>query len=398
MKTKFGRIVSLIIVFTICLISFNYVESNEIKVEATSVSQLQKEIKELKQKQKEYKAIADNAKNNAQKEKEKQAAISGQISTNEALIAKFKQQITALETNINAETKRIEEQEKQIEKGIEDFKSRLRAMYLSGNESLASVMLGATDFFDVLMKMELVERVAEHDNQIIDNLIKLKKEHEATKAKLENDRKDLEKSQKEQQGILNKLEKLYSQSQSIIKQQENLAQKYKNMTDAQQAAEERAEKELDELIRKQQEGSNIKFNGKFRWPVANFPYISSPFGWRTIYGRRNFHKGIDIASSGGKYIYGKPISASASGKVIVAFKNDIPGYSYGKYVAIDHGDGYSTVYGHCSRLAVKAGQYVSAGQTIAYVGSTGFSTGAHLHFEIRQGTQKLDPQKFVRPY
>ena len=105
------------------------------------------------------------------------------------------------------------------------------------------------------------------------------------------------------------------------------------------------------------------------------------------------HKGIDIAGSG---IYGKPIVAANAGKVIVAFTNDSPGYSYGKYVMIDHGGQNVTLYGHCSKLNVSAGQYVNKGDTIAFVGSTGNSTGPHLHFEIRRNGSTVNPMNYFK--
>lgn len=125
--------------------------------------------------------------------------------------------------------------------------------------------------------------------------------------------------------------------------------------------------------------------GSFIWPVPYTHSISSYYEWR--WGR--MHWGIDIADSG---IYGQDIVASDGGTV--TFSGDI-GDGYGYYVIIDHGNGYQTLYAHCSSLAVSEGQYVSQGETIAYVGSTGYSTGPHLHFEVRQGSDKLDPLNFV---
>lgn len=126
-------------------------------------------------------------------------------------------------------------------------------------------------------------------------------------------------------------------------------------------------------------------SGSFMWPVPYTRNITSGYGMR--WGR--MHTGIDIASAG---VYGQPIVASDSGVVTWA------GYDssgYGNYVIIDHGNGYKTLYGHCSSLAVSNGQSVSKGQTIAYVGSTGNSTGPHLHFEVRSGNARLNPLGFV---
>ncbi len=125
--------------------------------------------------------------------------------------------------------------------------------------------------------------------------------------------------------------------------------------------------------------------GSFMWPVPYTRNITSYYEWRW----GTMHWGIDIASSG---VYGQDIVASDGGTVVHA--GDIND-GYGSYVIIDHGNGFQTVYAHCSSLAVYEGQYVSQGQTIGYVGSTGYSTGPHLHFEVRQGSNKLNPLNFV---
>ena len=126
-------------------------------------------------------------------------------------------------------------------------------------------------------------------------------------------------------------------------------------------------------------------SGNFSWPLPYTHNITSLYEWR--WGR--MHWGIDISDGG---VYGQPISASDSGTVI--HSGDL-GDGYGNYVIIDHGNGYQTLYGHCSSLAVSSGQYVSKGETIGYVGSTGNSTGPHLHFEIIYNSNKLDPLQFV---
>ncbi len=123
----------------------------------------------------------------------------------------------------------------------------------------------------------------------------------------------------------------------------------------------------------------------FIWPAPHTRGITTYFEWRW----GSFHNGIDIAGGGD---YGQPILASDSGTVVFSGYDDS---GYGNYVIIDHGNGYKTLYGHASELAVSAGEYVAQGQTIAYIGSTGFSTGPHLHFEIIENGQKVDPLNYV---
>ncbi|MEG2770384.1 MAG: M23 family metallopeptidase [Oscillospiraceae bacterium] len=130
-------------------------------------------------------------------------------------------------------------------------------------------------------------------------------------------------------------------------------------------------------------------SGSFTRPVPGFNYISSRFGMRTLYGKPDYHVGIDIAGGG---IYGQPIVAAHAGYVTVARYGST---GYGNRVYIDGGGGVITRYGHCSSLAVAEGTFVAQGQTIAYVGSTGNSTGPHLHFEIRQNGTAVNPAPYL---
>ena len=130
-------------------------------------------------------------------------------------------------------------------------------------------------------------------------------------------------------------------------------------------------------------------SGAFIRPVPGYNYISSRFGWRTLFGKPDYHTGIDITGSN---IYGAQIVAAADGVVTFARYGTT---GYGIRVYIDHGGGYITRYGHCSALLVTEGQYVVQGQPIALVGSTGMSTGPHLHFEIRQNGVAIDPAPYL---
>ncbi len=160
-------------------------------------------------------------------------------------------------------------------------------------------------------------------------------------------------------------------------------------TDAVETGTKVISEAINEVIVKgsKEESSKTSYSstGSFIWPVPYTHNITSYYEWR--WGR--MHWGIDIASSG---VYGQDIVASDGGTVTFAGDD---GGGYGYYVIIDHGNGYSTCYAHCSSLAVSAGQYVSQGETIGYIGSTGYSTGPHLHFEVRYGSDKLNPLDFV---
>ncbi len=130
-------------------------------------------------------------------------------------------------------------------------------------------------------------------------------------------------------------------------------------------------------------------DGGFLWPVGNSGgRVTSNFGWRTYQGERDWHQGIDIAAP-----YGTPIFAAADGVITTAVTQN---YGYGYHLIVDHGKGYSTLYGHCSKFLVRSGDKVKKGDVIAYMGSTGNSSGNHVHFEVREWGEKLNPAKFIK--
>ena len=183
------------------------------------------------------------------------------------------------------------------------------------------------------------------------------------------------------------LKNLYAESEanesSILqanKQYVENAEKYKKEQEALEA-------EIQKML--QNEGSSDSYgDGKLKWPVPTRSYISSYFGWRTLYGKPNYHKGIDIPGAAGTNIV-----AADAGKVLRVEKLT---YGYGWHVIIDHGNGVATLYGHCSRLDVSVGQVVQKGQVIAGIGTTGNSTGNHVHFEVRINGVQQNPLNYVK--
>ncbi|MBP1557400.1 MAG: M23 family metallopeptidase, partial [Oscillospiraceae bacterium] len=136
--------------------------------------------------------------------------------------------------------------------------------------------------------------------------------------------------------------------------------------------------------------------GIMLWPVYGYKTVTSDYGWR--FGGTDFHTGIDIArtNSAGQGIYGKPILAADDGKVVFTQTSYVPGRGYGIYLILDHGGGVTSLYGHTCGLNVKMGQKVKRGDTIAYVGSTGWSTGPHLHFEVRVNGNYTNPWPYLK--
>lgn len=279
---------------------------------------------------------------------------------------------------------------------------RMRAMEESGSISYIAVLFHATDFSDLLARLDVVSEIMKHDKALEqsyiasrENVQTVKAEYEATQEEQRETRVELEEKKKELEAQILAAEEVISGLEADIAE---LEKEY-----TQNAANEAAirseldakiaqfEKEQEELRQQQiQNGGSstiITGSGTFTWPTPGYTTITSPFGTRThpIFGDQRFHSGVDIGAPSGATIV-----AADAGTVITATYSS----SYGNYVVISHGSGNSTLYAHMSSLAVSAGTTVTKGQTIGYVGSTGWSTGAHCHFEVKISGSLVDPMSY----
>ena len=395
---KLKKLLATVLSVTVSVSFFTYNMNEPVEVEAKTLAELQQEQKAIQNKLATVNSNIAASKNNIKKEQEYQAAISEKIELTEENILIITAQIDELNNTIAGLETDIENQEKDIEEKLGLFKKRLRSMYMSGGNNYASVLSGSTDFYDLLTRMELVERVAEHDDKMIDELNEMLDNLEETKAQVEEKKVETEGVKAEYEAQKAELNSAYEQSSSQQQKLEREYQEYlKNKAALDKEAEEAEAAIRAEIARLATLGGN--FNGQFLWPVPGYTYISSYYGrrWGTL------HKGIDIA---GGSIAGKPAVAAASGRVIVASQTCSHHYAkwsscgcgggYGNYVMIDHGNGYVTLYGHFKSVAVQAGQNVAMGETVGYIGTSGYSTGYHLHFEIRKNGAHTDPMQYLK--
>lgn len=274
--------------------------------------------------------------------------------------------------------------EKSLAERTKILNKRIRDIYENGQVSYLDVLLGATDFSDFTTRADLLKRVLAQDANLI---TKVKLERELVtqkKAELERDRL----------AIL-ELEKVAAAKKNLIEGRRTEREQVLNSAVYERDTAERAYQELQEtsrrieqMIRNIQSGNRdaTGATGALIWPASG--PITSPYGWRThpIFGTQRYHSGIDIGAD-----YGEPIRAADGGVVIYA---DWMG-GYGKAVIVDHGGGISTLYAHSSELLVGEGQRVYKGQVIARIGSTGYSTGPHLHFEVRQNGSPVNPLGYL---
>lgn len=296
-----------------------------------------------------------------------------------------------LEETIEETKKHLEDAQKAQQQQYEDMKERIQMVYESGNKKYLDVLLTASSMTDMLNKSEYVSFVSQYDYNILKELKKAKEQVANIKMKLD---KDLESNQKLQEQVNEQRDTMAA----LVDEKKVQIDEYNRSIDAQKEEVEKytkAEAEAEAIIAAAEQaalnGDNttVYTGGKFTWPAPGNYTITSYFGGRTspVAGASSNHKGIDIACS-----TGDSIVAASSGTVIVATYN----YAEGNYVCIDHGGGVVTLYMHNSSLAVSVGETVSAGQTIAYAGSTGISTGPHCHFGVRINGSYVDPLTYLQ--
>ena len=401
-------------------------ENSESDDSTASLNEYTQKLRELAIQQAELDKQIKEAGKELKNQTAKTKAIKKKINSLNNEINVLNGYMTALEIKINTNKRNIEEKKQEIEEGKEDFKQRLRAMYIAGSDSYATMVLESDSFYDALMRMELVKRVAEHDNSTIDNLVQLKKQYEESEKELDKQQAEYEKQSKLLDNKKKKLEELYNtnedtrkqlarkkkaldkQNKDFQSQRSDFAGLLKNSTgntprDQQvkatmALADEKLKQLHSEIAEKKRKGKLKKGECQytFAWPVPQSYNITYGIGAR--WGA--YHAGLDIGGD-----HGYKIKASESGTVIrvnTVCPHDYGksgscgcGGGYGKYIIIDHGNDFITLYGHLSEVDVLPGDKVKEGDVIGKMGSTGFSTGDHLHFEIRYQGYILNPAFYV---
>ncbi len=346
------------------------------------ISELEEELEKLKQQIAEAKDAAAEAKERSATYKARAAIVKEQIDTLRISVDLKNKQLAIKQQELD--NKQLERQET-----YDLFKQRLKAMYMNNNVSYLSLILGADTFSEFLVAAKTQIAISKHDTALVDKLDRETKEIEAAKEVIEKELKELEDDMAVLKAKYNEMAALYREADAAMTEAEAEQKAHEEDYAEIEAEYAKAKEELDELMGRGVEEYVGEPEG-FIWPVPGYSYISSYFGWRILRGAPNWHTGIDIA---GSRIYGKPVVASNSG-YCVRVRYYTTGYGY--HVMIDHGDNSWTVYGHMSELLVHEGQWVNQGDVIGKVGSTGNSTGPHLHFEIRIDGVQVNPLDYVQ--
>lgn len=355
-------------------------------VSAMSKEEALEERDELQQQLIEINARLAEINDEVSRAREQANTLYQRIAIVEQQIALIEEAIELIEIELAIKQQELDDKVQQREETFAEFETRIRQMYMSSDVSDLTMLLGVTSYSEFLVESEYLRRVSDSDNDLIDRLEEEERQIEEARDEI-NVR--LQEQQVEQANLDTKrieLAQYYAEANAALSVAEAYEQVLKSDQSTAIAALNAHEQEWGNLM-----GTGMigYVGGYFTWPVPGYSWISSPFGPRTLYGQYNMHYGIDIAGSN---IYGKNVIASNSGRV-VRVRYYTTGYGY--HIMIDHGDNNWTVYAHLSGIIVKEGDWVGQGQTIGYIGSTGNSTGPHLHFEIRLGGVQVNPEPLV---
>ncbi len=299
--------------------------------------------------------------------------------------------ISEADAKIAAKEAEIAELEKQIAADDAEFCDRLRAMDENNTASYIDLLLNSQSLSDFVARVETIREITEHDQGIINRMVALRDSVEASKNEVVAYRNEQQEARNLVQGKQDALQAKINEKTSYMKSLEKDVAKYEQMEKAAAAQEESLKASVSAGSSRgtvSSSGRIIYDGGVFCWPAPSYTYISSEFGYRIhpVYGTKKYHSGMDMAAPGGS-----PILAAANGTVRFAGWNG----GYGYCVIIDHGNGIQTLYGHSSKLLVSRGQTVTRGQKIALVGTTGTSTGNHLHFEVLNNGTPTNPRPYL---
>ncbi len=368
-----------------------------LQAQAATLSELQQEQKELAQKQKELAAQLDALREDKAKQQEYKNALDEQVANLQSQIDGLNGQISLLDASINEKSAAIAEKQQNIDQNVEILKERLCALYMAGEASNLEIILNSESVMDMAEKIELMNMITEHDTNLIANLSTEMEEISAEKAEIESQKAEVSQAKTALDSRRSELAALEQEAAAVLAElsakESSIQQQNAQVAQQKKEADAAVDQWLKDYYASQNSGSSgsggYVSTGSFTWPVPGFTRLTTRFQENTYGGR---HRGIDIASTGGRSIYGAPIVAADSGRVIRAGWDN----SYGYCVYIDHGGGYVTRYAHASRLAVSLGQTVTKGQTIAYVGNTGDSFGAHCHFEVILNGTLQNPMNYFQ--
>lgn len=399
MKTKkryFRRGLSLLLALALLL----PLAGRELVIESSAVTRA--EIDALKNKsgtiasqkkdiQNQLKALQAD-KSSAMKKKQ---LLEDQIDLIRQEISNINEQIAMYDQLIAEKTAELEQAEADEAAQFDLFCRRMRHMEEQGETSYWAILFSSSSFAELLDNYMMIEEIIQYDNKVIDDLTALQERVAADRAELEEAQAEQEEAKAQQLAAQEELKGQEAEVDKLIAE----INAQEDVLEEMEAELNKAAKELDAQIKAKEKEyaaqiANVPSESGYLWPLSgSYNVLSSLFGPRLhpVTHKPGNHSGIDIPAPAGTKIY-----AAKSGVVIHAAKGTGSSWSYGNYVIVSHSDGTSTLYAHMSRIGCKQGQTVKQGDVIGYVGTTGRSTGNHLHFEVRVGSTRKDPVNYFK--
>lgn len=325
-------------------------------------------------------------------------ALRPKIETAEERTARLTEDVARLRSRIRVKRSLITSTQAALQEQESLLAERVSGAYKRGEYFYFDLLLGASDLNDLIARTALVQRVIVSNQRLASELEDTRFELAKEKAELDRDLETTSVKRSEARAEQRRLEGLHAERRTSLEGKQQAESTKRELVAENKAtaaklralalAEDRAAAAIEAELRRRASQGGGHYNGSMTWPTPASGRVTSPFGSRfhPVLGYRRMHSGIDIGAP-----YGSTIVAAGSGTVIFS---GVRG-GYGSTIMIDHGDGVVTLYGHQSRLSVSEGERVSAGQKIGEVGSSGLSTGPHLHFEVRVNGSARDPRGFV---
>lgn len=360
-------------------------------VSQSQIDALEEQRDQLKAEREEMQAGIDELERRQADVLEQKAALDKQ---NEV----YRQEIELVEEQVALYTDLVEQKAREVEQAEADeaeqlavYRRHVRAMEENGSLSYLSILFDSKSLSDLISNFDMVGEIMEADQRSYEQYVAAREHTEDIKAEYEETLADLGAKQEEYEQEKAELEEQIAAATQLIIDLEAQLETDRAAYDAQLAKEQALENEIQNMIaelERQEAANNITSTGTYIWPLPGYVPGTRTYGWHMhpIWNEMRFHAGQDVAAPSGVSI----LAADSGIATVIPDRGD----GYGNYVIINHGSGRSTLYAHMSAFAISNGQSVSQGQTIGYVGSTGVSSGPHLHFETRVNGAAVDPMNY----
>lgn len=388
------KILCIVLAFVVCsfsIIPFVYAEDNEANTSNTNSTNNQTDLhtqqEELQNQINEATGQLENVQDELSENLQQVQKLDERIANSQSELDELNTKIAELQTSIDEVGERLKEAEDRYNRQQEILETRLVAMYEAGETNYLDVILSSRSISDFLSNYFLITELAGYETELLEDMEQQKNEIDKEKKKLDDTQQELATIKANQTKTAKVLENTKSVRENFISK---LSDEEKNIQTQIDEYNRQFEEINNEILALALEGLDTQYiGGVFAWPVPGYTRITSKYGMRThpITGVYKLHTGVDIGAP-----MGASFVAANDGIVVKAGYNG----AYGNMVIIDHGGGIQTLYAHGSEIMVKVGDVVKKGETVVLkVGSTGYSTGAHAHFEVRLNGVVTDPMPYI---